>query len=342
MLRIGMIGVGKWGKNHLRILSGIPQARVTAVFDTEEKSRAHVKQSHPGVEILSSPEAVFRAADAVAIATPSSLHGRLARAALERGKHVFVEKPLSTSLAEARALARLAAKKKRVLQVGHLLLYHPAIRWLKSAIGQGKLGRPLYLYSQRLNLGVVRQDENVVSSLAAHDISVCLHLLDEFPKQVACDGRSYLQKKIEDVAFAVLSFPSGAVAHFHMSWLDPHKIRKITLVGSRKMAVFDDMAAEEKLRIFDKGVEGVDRLTGGIDLPPSAIAVRYGDIHAPNLSSHEPLKIELEDFVRCASGGGRGPRPLADGKNAVEVMAVMDGLQRSLRRGGKPVTVKKP
>lgn len=337
MLRIGMIGVGRWGKNHLRILTQMADARVTAVFDTDEKSRAYVRQSHPAVSLAQSPDEIFAGADAVVIATTSSFHGKLAAAALERGKHVFVEKPVSISLKEAKRIRTLAGKKRRVLQVGHLLLYHPAVRWLKAALGEGRLGRPLYLYSQRVNLGVVRRDENVVSSLATHDISVCLHLLEEFPSKVICLGRSYLQKNIEDVAFAILTFPSGAVAHFHMSWLDPHKTRKITLVGSKKMAVFDDMESEGKLKVFDKGVDGSDFLTSGIELPPAAVAVRYGDIYAPNLSSEEPLNIELSDFVRCCL---KNKPPLADARNGVEVLAVMEGLQKSLRQGGKSVSVK--
>lgn len=317
----------------------MPNARVAAVFDTEEKSRTYVRQVAPGVRLARSADEIFRAADAVVIATPSSFHGKLARAALLAGKDVFVEKPLAATLAEAQSLAKLAAKTRRVLQVGHLLLYHPAVKWLKGTLSRGALGRPLYLYSQRVNLGVVRRDENVVSSLATHDISVCLHLLEEFPAQVICAGRSYLQKKIEDVAFAMLFFRSGAVAHFHMSWLDPHKTRKITLVGSKKMAVFDDMASEEKLRIFDKGVEGAKFLTSGMELPPSTLAVRYGDIFAPQLSAEEPLNIELVDFVRCCLSR---KTPVADGRNGVEVIAVMEGLQRSLRAGGRAVPVKKP
>lgn len=314
-------------------------ARVVSVFDTEEKSRAYVRQSYPSLDLSRSAEETIRKADAVVITTPSSLHGPLAKTALGLGKHVFVEKPLSISYREAGEVAKLAARKKRILQVGHLLLYHPAIQWLKRAQEKGELGRILYLYSQRVNLGVVRRDENVVSSLATHDISVCLHLLGEFPSEVICAGRSFLQKKIEDVAFAILSFPSGSAAHFQMSWLDPHKTRKITLVGSKKMAIFDDMASEEKLRIFDKGVVGSKFLTSGIELPPTTLAVRYGDIFAPELSLEEPLNIELSDFVRCCLSG---KNPLADGRNGVDVLAVMEGLQRSLKLGGKAVPVRRP
>ncbi len=314
-------------------------ARVAAVHDTDEKSRAFVRQSFPGVELASSTGELLRRSDAVVITTPSSFHGPLARAALEQGKHVFVEKPLAMSYREAKVIAKLASRKKRILQVGHLLLYHPAVQWLKKALDKGGLGRLLYMYSQRVNLGVVRRDENVVSSLATHDISVCLHLLNEFPTRVICAGQSYLQKKIEDVAFAILSFPGGAVAHFQMSWLDPHKTRKITVVGSKKMAVFDDMRMEEKLRIFDKGVVGSKFLTSGIELPPTATAVRYGDIFAPELSSEEPLNIELSAFVRCCL---TGKTPLADARNGMEVLAVMEGLQKSLRTGGKAVSILKP
>lgn len=321
----------------------MPGVRVTAVCDTADKSNAYVRQAHPEVALARSVADVFRQSDAVVIAAPSSLHARLASAALSAGLHVFVEKPLATTLREARAVAAVARKKKRVLQIGHLLLYHPAVRWLSESLAKNHLGRPLYLYSQRINLGVVRRDENVVSSLATHDISVCLHLLGEFPVKVSCAGQSYLQKKIEDVAFAVLFFKSGAVAHFHLSWLDPHKTRKITLVGSRKMAVFDDMATEEKLKIFDKGVEGFTVRAGRMEVPPGpAITVRYGDIHAPKLPTDEPLKIELSEFVRsCEANDPRGV--LAGPANAIEVMAVMEALQKSLRGGGRPVAVgKKP
>lgn len=339
MLKVGMIGVGRWGKNHLRILTQLADVKLVAVFDSDEKSRAYVRQSHPGVALVSTAEEVFNQADAVVIATTSSFHGPLARQAIQRGLHAFVEKPLALTLKEARGVADLADKKKKILQVGHLLLYHPALSWLKAELAAGKLGRPLYLYSQRINLGVVRRDENVVSSLATHDISVCLHLLKEFPSTVICAGQSYLQNGIEDIAFAMLKFPGGAVAHFHMSWLDPHKTRKITLVCSKKMAVFDDMAPEEKLRVFDKGIEGADFLTSGIELPPSAISVRYGDIYVPKLSSDEPLKIELGEFVKSCM---RNKTPVADGRNGVEVLAVMEGLQKSLKAGGKAVKIKAP
>lgn len=339
MIRIGMIGVGRWGKNHLRILNQTPEAKVVCMYDTEEKSRAFVQQSYPGVEIASSVEDVIERVDAVVVTTSSSVHGSIARAALDKGRHVFVEKPMSTTLAESKELLRLVQKKKKILQVGHLLLYHPAMQWLKESLGRGELGRLLYIYSQRVNLGVVRRDENVVSSLATHDISVCLHLLEGFPESVICSGQSYLQKNIEDVAFAMLSFPSGAVAHFHMSWLDPHKMRKITVVGSKKMAVFDDMASEEKLKVFNKGVQGEKYLTSGMELPPSTLSVRYGDIFSPELSSQEPLQIELTEFVRCCL---EDRRPLADARNGVEVLAVMEALQQSLSAGGKSVRVRRP
>ncbi|MDZ7373707.1 MAG: Gfo/Idh/MocA family oxidoreductase, partial [candidate division KSB1 bacterium] len=332
-LRIAQLGVGNWGKNVLRNLLGLPGVEVPVVADIDPALRAATARQYPTLRVVESVDAVLSepGLDAVVIATPPRTHYELALKALTEGKNVFVEKPLTLSASDAEVLVREAEARGLVLMVGHILEYHPAFLRMKEMIDAGELGDLLYAYSTRVNLGVVRRDENALWSFAPHDVSVILWFFGEAPSRVQCTGQAYLQPGIEDVAFLSLAFPSGRLAHIHVSWLDPHKIRRLTLVGSRKMAVLDDMEAMEKIRVYDKGVGKGTYLGYGEDL-----SLRFGDIWAPYVQMREPLRAELEHFVQCIR---TGERPRSDGRDGLRVVRVLEGAQRSLKRGGEPVSL---
>lgn len=333
--RLGVIGAGNWGKNLLRAFSSLPGAELIVVSDTDEAARARAEQQVPGVRTVSEASAVLAdpSIDAVAIATPAVTHANLVIQALEAGKHVFVEKPMCLSSDEATRVQRVAASHSQVLMVGHLLEYHPAVDKLKELVDSGELGALLYLYSARVNLGVVRRDENAWWSLAPHDISVALYLLGREPVSVTARGAAYLNREVEDVVFATMKFEDGVMAHIHVSWLDPHKIRKFTIVGDKKMATFDDMEPAEKVRIYDKGVHG-----GRTDYAsyPELVALRQGDVLIPMIKNTEPLKAELSHFVEAVREGRTPRSDLADG---LGVVRVLEAGQRSLELDGQPVAI---
>jgi predicted dehydrogenase len=259
--------------------------------------------------------------DAVALATPVSTHAALAAAVLEAGKHCFVEKPLAQTTADAERVVALAEASGRTLMVGHLLEYHPAVRKLKELLDSGELGdRIFYIYGNRLNLGKLRADENALWSLGAHDVSVVLHLVDAEPTELIAHGESYVRGGIEDVVFCFLRFPSGLSAHLHLSWLDPHKERRLVVVGSRRMATFDDMALEGKLTIYDKGFDEDAHGYG-------EYITRAGGSYRPRITNVEPLRLECQHFISCVRNG---ERPLSDGESGLRVVRVLEALQRSL------------
>lgn len=335
MVTLGQVGLGYWGPNLLRNFNGLAQARVKACCDLDEAALRRVGGQYPGMtittdygELLSDPEI-----EAVIVTAPTPAHYELAKAALLTGRHVFVEKPIVLAVSEAEDLAALAEARGRVLMVGHLLMYHPAVARLKQMVDGGELGEVYYLYASRLNLGQVRRSENAMWSLAPHDISVALHLLGEEPEAVAAQGLTYLQPGIPDTVFLTLRFASGRAAHIHVSWLDPHKVRRITVVGSQKMAVFDDVDSTEKLRIYDKGVQ-----RPAYDSYGDSLSLRFGDISIPRIDMREPLRLECQHFIDCIVNG---QTPLSDGRNGLQVLRVLDAGQRSLERGGEPVALGK-
>ena len=260
--------------------------------------------------------------DAVVLATPVPTHAELAVRVAQAGKHCFVEKPLATNAADAEAAVAAAASAGKLLMVGHLLEYHPAVARLKQLIDEGELGSLYYLYGNRLNLGVLRADENALWSLGAHDVSVVLHLIGEEPEECLAQGASYVREGVEDVVFCYLRFPSGIVAHLHLSWLDPHKERRLTVVGARRMATFDDMLVEGKLAVYDKGFDEDARSWG-------EYITRSGDVFSPRIPNAEPLRLECEHFVECVRSG-RTPR--SDGHSGLRVVRVLEQLQQSLER----------
>lgn len=304
------------------------------VCDLNEKLLAEVGARFPQVQVTRSFDQVLAdpAVRAVAIAVDAANHFRLARVALEAGRHVLVEKPLALSAAEAEALCVLAERRGLMLMVGHLLLYHPAIEHTKAVIDEGGLGDVLYLCTERMNLGIVRDNENAWWSLAAHDIAVAIHLFGATPLSVSATGAAYLRRHIEDVAFASLRFPDGRLAHLHVSWLDPHKRRSLTVVGSRKMLTFDDTVTDEKIKIYDKSA--IPR--PGYASFAEGVAVRSGDVVSPVMANVEPLLRECEHFLACIETRAR---PRSDGRQGLAVVRVLEAGDASIRMGGAPVVV---
>lgn len=330
-LKIGVIGAGAWGRNHVRTAAGLADAELAGVCDTDAKTRDRFARQYPGALVTADVGALLDRADAVIVASPASTHAAMARRCIEAGKPCLVEKPFALNVRDAEAVAALSVERKVPVLAGHLLIFHAAVERLRNLVQGGELGKVFYLYSLRVNLGQVRQDENALWSFGPHDVSVTLHLLGETPVRVAAQGKSYLQPKIEDVVFLTMEFASGVLAHVQMSWLDPHKERKLTVVGARKMVVFDDMEPREKLRVYDKGV----------DRPPEygsfgeSLAIREGDIFVPRIPTVEPLAAELSHFVRVARGA-EAPRPGAGAEDGVRVVRVLEAASRSLASGGAP------
>jgi predicted dehydrogenase len=324
-LRIGVAGLGYWGPNLARNFASIPGCELTVLCDPSEAARTRVAGSFPRAALTGDLDEVLTdpAVDAVALATPVPTHAELAVRVLESGKHCFVEKPLGQSVADAQLAVDAARSTGKILMVGHLLEYHPGVQRLKELSDSGELGDEIYyIYGNRLNLGKVRADENALWSLGAHDVSVLLYLAGEEPHEVVARGESYVREGVEDVVFCFLRFPSGLSAHLHLSWLDPHKERRFTIVGSKRMATFDDMALEGKLTIYDKGVDETSRGYG-------EYITRSGDIFSPRIPNVEPLRVECEHFVRCVR---TGERPRSDGESGLRVVRVLEELQNSLDR----------
>jgi predicted dehydrogenase len=321
-VRIGVAGLGYWGPNLARNFAAIEGCELAWCCDGSAAARERWAPAFPGArftgeldDLLADPDL-----DAVALATPVPTHGPLAERVLRAGKHCFVEKPLAQSVADAERAVGAAAESGRLLMVGHLLEYHPGVGRLKEIAASGELGAIHYLYTERLNLGVLRADENALWSLGAHDVSVVLYLAEEEPDEVEARGECYMRPGIEDVVFCFLRFPSGLAAHLHLSWLDPHKERRLTVVGSRRMATFDDMELERKLTVYDKGF---DEAAGSY----GEYITRSGDIWSPRVPNREPLRIECEHFVECVR---EGRAPQSDGASGLRVVRVLEALQERL------------
>ncbi len=332
-LTIAIVGAGYWGKNLLRNFATTDACRLKWVCDLNDKVLAMHQRNFPFVDTTTDIQVVLadEMVEAVVIATPVATHFDIAAQALRAGKHVYVEKPLTQSAADARALIDLAEERQLKLMVGHLLEYHPAVSYLKNTLDQGQIGPPYYMYTQRVNLGIVRQNENAWWSLAPHDISVICYLFGSEPVSVAAQGQCYLQQGIEDVVFATIKFADGKMAHIHCSWLDPHKIRKMTVVGPEKMVTFDDMEATEKIRIYDKGAAVKHDITTSY---ADIIALRFGDIVIPKIPGGEPLAAECRHLIACV----RENRPVrSDGADGLRVVQILEAGQESLQRQGQPV-----
>ena len=323
-INVGVVGLGYWGPNLARNFAAIPGCELTWCCDASEAARAKWQPAFPGARFTADLEDLLAddALDAIVLATPVPTHGPLAERVLRAGKHCFVEKPLAYTVEDAERAVAAARENDRTLMVGHLLVYHPGLVALKAVADSGELGDIHYVYSQRLNLGKLRTDENALWSLGAHDVSVILHLVGEDPSLVEARGEAYTNPGVEDVVFSYLRFPSGVSAHLHMSWLDPHKTRSFTVVGSKKMATFDDMELERKLTVYDKGFDQTAESYG-------EYITRSGEIRSPSIGNREPLRLECEHFITSLRDG---TQPLSNGEAGLRVVRVLAELQASLRR----------
>jgi predicted dehydrogenase len=330
-VRIALVGYGYWGPNLARNFAQARGGELYAVVDADPVARSKAAALYQCRAMASLEEALADPlVDAVAIATPARTHYALTRAALEAGKHVFVEKPLTMDLAEGRIVAALAAERGRTLMVGHVFEFNGAVRYIKQAIARGELGDIYYLYSRRVNLGRVQSDVNALWSIAPHDISIALYLLGQMPVAVSCQGASCLLNGVEDVVFLTLHFPGNLLCHVHASWLDPSKTRETTVVGSKKMIVYDDVAAEGKVRIYDKGAFRKGDATYG----EYQYKIHSGDILIPRLEMREPLAEECAHFVHCVR---TGETPLTDAQNGLRVVEVLTAGQQSLQENGAKI-----
>jgi predicted dehydrogenase len=335
MLKVGVIGCGYWGPNLIRNFAQLSRSDVIRVADLDEVRLEYIKGLYPFVEttmdyrdIINDPEI-----DIVAVATPVHTHYKFASEALCAKKHVFVEKPITASVIEAENLIDLAEKHQRKLMVGHTFIYTSAVQKMKEIICSGELGDIYYINSQRLNLGLFQQDINVIWDLAPHDISIILYLLDLKPTTISAVGTSHINSAMEDVAVLTMKFSNSLIAFVQTSWLDPDKIRKMTVVGSKKMLVFDDVQPTEKIRIYDKGVEVPKHYDSYAEFHYS---YKYGDIIIPKIDGSEPLYVELDHFLDCITND---ELPLTDGYDGLYVVQILEAAEESLKNDNRPVTL---
>lgn len=342
-ITVGIVGAGYWGPNLIRSFAEMPGCELRYVCDLRQDllnkiaKRFHqVKTTTCVDDLLHDPEV-----NGIVIATPAATHADLAAKALNAGKHVLVEKPLAHEVAAGEKLVRLAEAQKRILMVGHTFEFNPAVRKLKDIIRDPTFGDVVYLYSRRVNMGVLRQDVNALWNLAPHDVSIILYLFEEYPRAVIAHGLAHIRKGVEDVAFMYLEFPSGKIAHVHVSWLDPSKVRTMTVIGSRRMVVYDDVDPETRLKIYDRGFE-IDSTMSGIDHADPAsytYRIRSGDIIAPHIEWKEPLALECRHFVEAIREGGV---PLTDGHNGLRVVRVLAAATASMHQNGRRIEVPAP
>lgn len=330
-VRVGVVGCGQWGQNYLRVLSELDETTLVAACDLRPDVRARVAARHPSVEVLSSVDEILaRDLDAVVVATEARAHYPVVEAALRAGKHVLCEKPLTAAVDQALDLARLANAEHRTLMVGHIFRYNAGVNALRDAIHAPEFGEVCYLCLVRTNLGPIREDVNAAWDLAPHDVSIVLHLMHRMPIRVTAQGFSYLRTGREDVVFITMELPDGVAAHLRVSWLDPRKVREVTVVGRNRMAVLDDVQPVEALRIYDKGVLQEPSYSSFGEFHH---VVRSGEVRIPPIKGDEPLREQARQFARAVT---EGTRPLSDGWDGARVVAIMDAIDRSLRASGAP------
>lgn len=334
---VGLVGLGYWGPNLARNLLRSPNADLKWLCDLSTDLHDRHRSAFPKATFTTDLDDLLSddTLDAIVIASPVPTHHKLGMFALEAGKHTFIEKPIALTASDAKELLDLATEKDLRLMVGHLLEYHPAVLRMRDMIETGELGDVLYAYSNRLNLGQFRRDENALWSLGVHDVSTLMFLLGDTPIEVGARGQSYVHDGVEDVVFGDMKFAGGTMAHIHLSWLDPHKVRRLTVVGSQQMAVFDDMESDRKLTIYDKGFTR-DTHGEGSGSWGEYVTKREGDIHIPRLPADEPLRLEVEHFLECVRED-RTPR--SDGYDGLRVVQVLEGMQRSLEQSGAPIPI---
>lgn len=340
---VGIVGAGYWGPNLIRNFAEAPDCEVRYVCDAREPTLARIGKRFPQVRTTATYSDLLEdpGLDAVVIATPVSTHAALATQALRAGKHILVEKPLCADLESARQLVALAQSQGVTLMVGHTFEYNPAVRKLKEVIKAPAFGDIVYAYARRVNLGILRDDVNALWNLAPHDVSIVLYLFDEYPSHLSAQGLAHIRPDVEDVAFVYLEFPSGRGAHLHVSWLDPSKARSVTVIGSRQMAVYDDLDPESRVKVYDRGFE-IEQIPSGIDHGNPAsytFRARSGDIVCPHIEWKEPVAVECRHFIDTIRDGGV---PLTDGMNGLRVVQVLEAANASMRQQGRRLEVAQP
>ncbi len=330
-VKVGVIGSGYWGPNLIRNFVSLPESHLVGVADLRQERLAHIKSTYPTVHVTDDYWEMFSMdLDAVVVATPPTTHFSIARDCLQHGLHVLVEKPLALNSRDAEELIEIAERKGLTLMVGHTFEYNPAVRELRRIIRSGELGKIHYVDAVRVNLGLFQPDLNVVWDLAPHDISILHYILDMEPLKVSAQGAECVVEGKHDIAYLNLEFEDNVLAHVRVSWLDPSKVRRITVVGSKKMVVYDDVEPVEKLKIYDKGVETPAYADSYQDFQ---FSYRQGDVVSPALHWSEPLKEECQHFLQSIV---KGKRPQSDGRVGLKVVRVLEAAERSLRRGGIP------
>lgn len=337
-IRVGVIGCGYWGPNLVRNLGQTPDCQVAVLCDVSEQRLRHMKNLYPGVGATTRIEDVLDdpTVDAVIIATPVRFHYPMAKAAMNAGKHVFIEKPMACTVAECEELIALSESKGLVLMVGHTFMFSPAVNRMKEIVDSGDIGKIRYIASQRLNLGLFQKDINVAWDLAPHDLSIILHLLDETPQSVACQGSCHVARNIEDVTTMYLTFKHDCCAMVQTSWLDPKKVRQMTVVGSRRMIVYDDTEPLEKIRIYDARVEVPPHYDSFAEFTYS---YHHGDVYVPFIKQDEPLKMEMRHYIECIR---EGIQPITGGPEGMEVVRILEGSNHSLKQKGASVSLVPP
>lgn len=333
-IKLGVIGCGYWGPNLIRNFNELKGTRVTSVADLSESRLKFIKNKYHFIKTSKDYRDILKDTniDAIVIATPVSTHHSIAKDILKKGKHVLIEKPMTDSVYKAKELIDLASKKRRIIMVGHTFEYNPTVIKIKEIINNKEIGDIYYIDSCRVNLGIHQSDISVLWDLGPHDISMILYWLGKIPKKVSAVAKSYVQKGIEDVAFLVMEFDNHLIAHIHISWLAPSKLRKTVIVGNKKMIVYDDLEVIEKIKIFDRGVNIVTTEDYRKVLP----AYRIGDIVSPNLELTEPLRIECQHFIDCIE---HNKKPKSDGYSGLRVVKVLEAAQKSLRNKGKIIRI---
>jgi predicted dehydrogenase len=335
MISVGVVGAGYWGPNLVRNFWEIPDTRVVMCCDVRQERLSFISKRYPSIKLTTDYDDLLNNPDinAIAVATNAATHYELSKKALEHGKHVFVEKPLSMNGDEALELHKIATEKKLVLMVGHILLFSGAVEAIKSMIDKGELGRLFYLDSVRVNLQPFRDDVNVLWDLAPHDISLAMYLIGEDPVSTSIIGETYVSGDQENITFGVLRFPNKAMSHFHLSWLHPVKMRQTVIVGARKMIVYDDVDAISKIKVFDKGVDISSDPSG---LTERQLICRKGDVFCPKIDDREPLMKEVFHFIDCIRNN---KTPLSDGLNGWKVVKVVEAMQKSMHSGGAEIKI---
>lgn len=334
MLRIGVIGCGYWGPNLIRNFTQLKDSDVVVCADLDEDRLAHMRSLYPGLHTTRDHRELLQGdIDAVAIATPPETHHALAMEALASGRHVFVEKPLAISEAQGAEMVAEAERRGLTLMVGHTFVYTAAVNKIRELVESGELGDILYVSTTRVNLGIFQEKINVIWDLAPHDVSILNYVLGTMPESVATQAHGYIRPEVEDVAFVTLRYPNSVMAHVHVSWLNPNKIRRTVVVGSRKMLVYDDVSPLEKIRIYDKGVTRIPHYD---TFGEFQLSYRFGDIFIPRLDDAEPLKVACQHFVDSIRSG-RAPR--SGGREGLDVVRVLEAACLSARESGRPVQI---